>query len=90
MLVAKLVEAARFLVLAALSACGLLMQTLATRLFIGTYMLPHRTSWPARESVVVSPLEIINFGAVSYRELFCRPLRAPQQLLCVLRLLVSL
>ena len=52
-LVPKLVEAARFLVLAVLSVCDSLMRTFASLLFFGTFMQPHRTSWPARESVVI-------------------------------------
>ena len=45
-LVPKLVEAARFLVLAVLSVCDSLVRSFAS---FGTFMQPRRTSWPARE-----------------------------------------
>ena len=52
-LVPMLVEAARFLALAVRRACGCLVLITALLLITGTHMQPHRTSWPARESVVV-------------------------------------
>ena len=51
-LVSKLVEAARFLVLAARSACGFLMPTITILVPTGAHMQPHRTSGPERESVM--------------------------------------
>ena len=53
-------------------------------------MQPHRTSWPARVSVVDTLPEIINMGTIFFRELSRRPHRAHQRLFYVLRLLVSL
>jgi hypothetical protein len=58
-LVPKLVEAARFLALAAPRACSHFLRALAILRFFGTHMQPHRTSWPARESVVASTIGAI-------------------------------
>ena len=85
----KLVDAARILVLAALSSFVFLEWTCAILSLFGTVRQLHWTSWPARVCVVAT-LPEFNVATISSRELFRRPHRAHQRLLGALPLLVSL